>query len=97
MVHLPSTILQDLQTFAETKRLSDSDVRTIRESMMPKLVEILEQSKTAYKANDALCLGGSLSKGTGVKNMTDADVIIFKVPPKKGTMRIGITMHRQIF
>ena len=75
---------QDLEDFAETKKLSDSDVKTIRENMMPKLVEILEESVTAYKPNDALCLGGSLSKGTGVKNMTDADVIIFKVPPKRG-------------
>ena len=53
--------------------------------MMEKLVYILHKSKSAYNlGNDALYLGGSLSKGNAVKNQADADIIIFKKPPKKG-------------
>ena len=62
--------------------MTSGDIDIIK-GMIERLTAILSKSET-FGDHDTICLGGSLSKGTAVKNQTDADVIIFKKPPKSG-------------
>ena len=70
---------QGLEDLAERQRLSADDLKILN-FMIDKMKTVITNSG-AYRAGDALYLGGSLGKGTGVKNQCDADIVIFKSPP----------------
>ena len=77
------TLPQDLTAYVEKLKLSQSDLDVIK-GMIEKVSKILQKS-SSFNRHDMVYLGGSLSKGTAVKNQTDADIIVFKNPNKIGT------------
>jgi len=71
----------DLQAFIDRNKLGTEDLETVR-GMLRQLFSILARSGKIFdEYNDFIHIGGSLSKGTSIKNSTDADIVIFKQHP----------------